>query len=304
MTRTEGAVPAPHGRRRHRPGRRRSVPSARLANIEAVPGYSAPTGAQAAKTAPLPIDAWYSLHPDSALTSALQTGDVAEVTFGADDRKLVADTTVPPYCWVALLEIEAGDGSQWRGTGWLAGPRLIMTAGHCVFMPAQGGWVQSVAVTLGAEPDGAGGVKRPFGTQTSSELRSVAGWVTSQDDQHDYGAVLLPESLDTSFGSFSWAALSDGRLGQATVNIDGYPADKPSDGQYFSARALSGVTPTALLYENATYGGDSGAPAYVDPDDRTVVGMHTRGLLTSNEAVRITDDVASAIDGWRTESGG
>ncbi len=88
------------------------------------------------------------------------------------------------------------------------------------------------------------------------------------------------------------------------VNIDGYPADKPSDGQFFSARALSDVTPTALLYQNATYGGDSGAPAYVDPDDRTVVGIHTRGLLTSNEAVRITSEVADNVAAWRQESDG
>ncbi len=279
------------------------MPTARLRKVEPLAGYTLPAPPPP-RVASIVPDAWYALHPDNALTDAWQNGDVPQVTFGADDRQPVSDTTVAPYRWVALLEIEAQDGSEWRATGWLAGPRLVVTAGHCVFMPAQQGWVQSVSVSLGAEPDGQGNVHVPFGTQTSSVLRSVAGWVSSQDDQRDYGAVILAESVNPAFGWFSWTSLTDDQLRGAVVNIDGYPADKPSDGQFFSARALSDVTPTALLYQNATYGGDSGAPAYVDPDDRTVVGIHTRGLLTSNEAVRITSEVADNVAAWRQESDG
>ncbi len=107
-------------RRRQPPGRRQRVPTARLRKVEPLAGYTLPAPPPP-RVASIVPDAWYALHPDNALTDAWQNGDVPQVTFGADDRQPVSDTTVAPYRWVALLEIEAQDGSRVAGdrlAGW------------------------------------------------------------------------------------------------------------------------------------------------------------------------------------------
>ena len=214
---------------------RRPAASDALCRLEPLSGYRLPAGSdRVTEETPLVFpDAWYALHPDAALQDVWRAGEVPELAFGADDRQKVPDTTLAPFRWIALLEIQAADGSQWRGSGWLAGPRLVITAGHCVHLPEQGGWATSIQVTLGAEPDPvSGAVARPFGVQTATRLRSVSAWVNGQDEQHDYGAIILDQPVYDGFGWFAWAALSDDELLHALVNIDGYPADKPNDGQY------------------------------------------------------------------------
>lgn len=221
-----------------------------------------------------------------------------ELIFGDDDRTQVTDTTTPPYCWIAFLEIDASDGTVWRGTGWLASPGAVITAGHCVYLSEHGGWASSIKVTPGFGTDEAGQPVTAVGSQVSQEFRSTQAWVTTQNEDWDYGAVLLPEPLSVDFGHFAFVVASDAELTQAVVNVDGYPGDKPPDSQWYCARELTAVNQRTLEYTIDTFGGDSGAPLYVDPTDRTVVGIHTQGLMASKGGIRITADVAANISTW------
>lgn len=232
-------------------------------------------------------------HPEAARA-------VMEVVIGFDDRLQVTPTLDYPWRCVCMLRATAADGSLWFGSGWLAGPRLVVTAGHVVHIAARGGWVREIEVIPGA--DGAG---RPFGSAISRRFRSVSGWVRDQDPGLDYGAILLPP--DAAFGAhlgyFGIASLDDGDLAGNTVQLSGYPADKPTGTNWHHAREIQRVEPKILYYDIDTAGGQSGAPVWTElGGNRYVVGIHSGGHVTGNSAVRLTDTVYDNIIAWNGET--
>ena len=62
-----------------------------------------------------------------------------ETVCGSDDRVQISPATAIPWRWNCELIITMGNGSTARGTGWLIGPRTVMTAGHVVFSAGAGG---------------------------------------------------------------------------------------------------------------------------------------------------------------------
>jgi V8-like Glu-specific endopeptidase len=100
------------------------------------------------------LDAWYAEFADPATIALVQqqpglSQTVAEVVIGRDDRVQITNTTAYPWRTICSLIITARDGSRWIGTGWLVGPRTVITAGHCVYMHKRGGWARSIEVIPG-----------------------------------------------------------------------------------------------------------------------------------------------------------
>jgi V8-like Glu-specific endopeptidase len=286
--------------------------------VESVPGYQ-PRLAEAgrfAEAAPLAdagpavvetgddgqplMDAWYAEFGDPSSTLARRgelTRVALEVVIGADDRTQITNTTIPPWRWICSLRITAGNGAQFIGTGWLVGARTVLTAGHCVYMHSQGGWVREIEVIPGRN-----GASRPFGSCRATAFRSVNGWIGSHDRDFDYGAILLPTThrYGDQLGIFGYAALSDADLLNLTLNLSGYPGDKPAGTQWFHARVASSVTPRTIVYNIDTAGGQSGSPVWRLRDgQRHAVGIHTNGALSGNSATRIIPEVAANIGLWK-----
>ena len=280
--------------------------------VEMVPGYEPPRRVEAALAADaLPVlvetgddgqpllDAWYAEFgdPASALAQDAALARAAlEVVLGADDRVQITSTTIPPWRWICSLRITAANGAQFIGTGWLVGPRTVMTAGHCVYMHSQGGWAREIEVAPGRN-----GASRPFGSARATVFRSVSGWVNSHDRNHDYGAILLPSThrFGDQLGIFGYAALSDAELLNLTLNLSGYPGDKPAGTQWFHSRVTSSVTPRTIVYNIDTAGGQSGSPVWrLQGGVRHAVGIHTNGALSGNSATRIIPEVAGNIAAW------
>jgi glutamyl endopeptidase len=280
--------------------------------VENVPGYLPPGEAAAFAADVLPeametgddgqplLDAWYAEFgdPASALAQDTRLARAAlEVVIGPDDRVQIGNTTVVPWRWICALRITAADGSQFIGTGWLVGARTVMTAGHCVFMHSHGGWAKEIEVVPGRN-----GATRPFGSCKAVSFRSVTGWVNSHDRDFDYGAILLPTThrFGDQLGIFGFAALSDAELMGLTLNLSGYPGDKPAGTQWFHSRVTSSVTPRTIVYNIDTAGGQSGSPVWrLQGGVRHAVGIHTNGALSGNSATRIVPDVANNIALWK-----
>lgn len=295
--------------------------------IEPVPGYrprrrlpfiseSAPaiSGADQNISEPIALDAWYAKSgrmiigallstTRALLQKASTTTEIWEMVIGSDDRKMIYPGGFPWRSICSLL-ITAADGSRWIGTGWLAGPGTVITAGHCVYIHERGGWVDSIEVIPGRN-----GNDRMYGSCFSSSFRSVRGWTEKQMQENDYGAIILPgDSMFGSHernGSFGYEVLSGEDMRGLTINISGYPADKlPPGTQWFHSRKISGVTPRTLLYDIDTAPGQSGAPVWrMNADKRYVVGIHTNGDLAGNSATRIVDSVYDNIARWVDEAG-
>jgi glutamyl endopeptidase len=266
-------------------------------------GVAAPANEQSS-LAELPLlDAWYAAYGHPAITALLRRPEiaatVADLTLDADDRTQISTTEAYPWRCICMLNITAADGSRWLGTGWLAGPRTVITAAHCVYLHRHGGWIRQVEVAPGQNGD-----LLPYGATIATSFRSVKGWARNQRRGYDYGAIILP--ADRAFGNllgyFGYMNPGDLDLQGARVNLAGYPCDRPRATQWRHARRLDYLTPRTLEYAVDTIGGQSGAPIWrLRNGAPYVVGIHANGDLFGNAATRINAPVFDNISTWKRE---
>lgn len=225
---------------------------------------------------------------------------MAEAIIGADDRVQITGTTAYPWRAIASLLITAADNSQWIGTGWFVSPRTLITAGHCVFIkgsgvPGRDGWVRRITVIPGRN-----GNAQPFGAAVSTSFRSVTGWTGSGNHEFDYGAIIIPTPMGDTVGTFGFASYPDADLMNRTVNIGGYPGDKPDGTLWYHSNRTTAVGPRKLFYLVDTMGGQSGAPVWrIVNGKRIAVAVHAYGGAAANHGTRINGNVIGNINGWK-----
>lgn len=265
--------------------------SADKGEIEAVKGFDASRALEGAADSESMAAAVADL-PDAATTVYMQPESVC----GSDDRVRITPATNIPWRWICKLFITFPDNARFVGTGWFIGPRTVMTAGHCVYSKANGGWAKSVEVVPGMDA-----ASRPYGSQVGTSFRSVLGWTVDSKPEFDYGAIILPNcDLGNRVGWFGFAALSDDSLKNLLVNTSGYPGDKPAGTQWFNAGQVSDVKERKIYYMVDTMGGQSGSPVwrYLN-GQRHAVGIHAYGGCP-NSATRITNEVFNNMMAWRS----
>ncbi|MCC2669715.1 MAG: family protease, partial [Armatimonadetes bacterium] len=236
-----------------------------------------------------------------------------DIIGSVDDRQRETNTRAYPYSAIAMLEITAGDGSRWVGTGWFVSPRTLITAGHCVFIRdfrpnGPGGWVQSIRVIPGCN----GLNNEPFGSVVATRFQTVTGWKNApqgdpEAEQFDYGAILLPANSPVTgvqVGTFGIGAFDDSDLHSSQLNLAGYPTDKPTHTLWYDVQGIRHATTRQVFYDLDTFRGQSGAPVYIALDNsRVAAAIHTYGTSSSsssNAGTRITEDVFNVIQSWKT----
>ncbi len=240
--------------------------------------------------------------PDIGRASFPDPTIVLETVHGPDNRRQITDgkTAKYPWCTNASLLITARDGSQWIGTGWFVSPRTLVTAGHCVYIknsgtPGRDGWVKNIQVMPGRD-----GNKRPFGSKTSTRFWSVNGWINSGDENYDYGAIILPGAFSPSPGTIGYAVYADPALLALTVNVAGYPGDKPPGTLWYDTKRVASVSASKVFYDIDTAGGQSGAAVYrIDNNGKRIgIAVHAYGGPTTNSGTRISTPVFTNIRNW------
>jgi glutamyl endopeptidase len=223
-----------------------------------------------------------------------------------DRRKQILETDLLPWRMLCALDIVSQNGLGYVGTGWFAGPRTVITAGHCVYDPVElGGWARQITVVPGRNGDAAS-----LGTANSSRFSTTDRWIEAQDADFDYAAIHLSEDLGNAVGSFGIGTLPDAELQNRLLNISGYPVS-PGNGkfQYFHANRVKAVTARRVFYDIDTMGGQSGSPVWTYLDNSTdpvVIGIHAYGVggvpaglnVVANSGPRILPEVLEVIRGW------
>ena len=219
---------------------------------------------------------------------------VAEVIIGDDDRAKVNETLAYPYSAICSLRIEAANGLDYVGSGWLVDPETVITAGHNLFMRKQGGWAKSIEVLPGRS-----GSHKPHSIMAKSAM-SVEGWTEDGIEANDYGAIRLEEPVSDQLGSFGFKVENQSELLSFNCHVVGFPSDKRGE-MWGHVRRLKSVADDILTYEIDTYGGNSGCPVFVAQDNEVfVIGIHNYGDLSGNSATRITNQVYDNIEKWKS----
>jgi glutamyl endopeptidase len=248
---------------------------------------------------------------DRPLRPSDEGGLGLETVLGLDERSRILETEQAPWRMVCALEIE-GPWGAFVGTGWFAGPRTLVTAGHCVYDRNQmGGWADKITVAPGRDGD-----EKPFGSFEADRFSTVDQWTQSQNPDFDIAAIHLARPLGEEHGWFAVGALTDEELKGYLVNVSGYPAEPGGGAQQWWARnRIREVTPRRIFYDVDTSGGQSGGPAYVYEREGVpplVVGIHAYGVggtpgsipMRVNSAPRIIPEVVQQIQAWVAEDGG
>jgi V8-like Glu-specific endopeptidase len=229
-----------------------------------------------------------------------------ETVIARDDRIRVVDSENYPWRMICSLEIR-GPGQNAIGTGWFAGPKTIITAGHCVFDTiALGGWAREIRIYPGRYDKNfpypqSDELTKPI---VSKNFETVQAWYEQQNSDYDYGVIHLDQPVGNETGWFAVAVKDDAALKDALVNVSGYPGDRDfGKFQYFHASRIQDVTQQRFFYDVDTFGGQSGAPAWIEIENNEpqVIGIHSYGVggsFTLNSATRITPEVFENIQRW------
>jgi len=216
-----------------------------------------------------------------------------------DERVPEVNTEAGPWSGVCQLVINMGGGRRAVGTGFLVSPTCVLTAGHCVHQGESGSFFESVEVIPGCR-----GNSKPFGSQTSSNLKATDAWKQAGVMAEDYGVIVLPREFGPNENGaipaiLSVAVLSDEALKSGSVYVSGYPADKAFGTQWSDADPVADVKPQRLFYNVDTYGGHSGSPVLFGGSRGPVVGVHNYGGC-NNKSTRVTDAVKKQVEVWVT----
>lgn len=226
-----------------------------------------------------------------------------ETVIGDDDRTKVPDASADPWRRICQLKMEGPRGAFF-GTGWFAGARTVITAGHCVhYKPFFRGWAEKITVTPGRNGD-----EMPMGQAVSTRFSTLDTWLARRDKDFDIGCIHLDEPLGDVAGILPFASLPDDDLAQRFVNIAGYPTDLDrATVQYHHGSSIGALTTQRLFYEADTVSGQSGAPVFIlENGAPVVIGIHAYGTpgtpremgLLANSAPRLTADVFAMIEAW------
>ncbi len=193
---------------------------------------------------------------------------------------------------VAFLEI---NGGMYTCSGTFIGPRVLLTAGHCLWGPDLGGFIESARVVPGKDS-----WDEPYGSEYAVTAWVNEGWVNSntEDLTWDWGLLILgSDTLGNSVGHYTVGVLQTPTLQSATFNpaIVGYPGDKSDATQWKGQKgAFLEIDNFLLFHDIDTFSGQSGSAVFRGADEM-VVGVHTNGTPTFNIAQRMDPEMLAYL---------
>lgn len=184
------------------------------------------------------------------------------------------------------------DEKRWC-TGTLIGKRTVATAGHCVHKGGGGddNWYDRTKFKI---YPGADGNTKPYGSCNAVQLWSVAGWIQNNDEEYDYGAIILDCTVGNQTGTFGFT--TEDPTNKPSI-LTGYPEDKSVATQWQSSDKVATTSSRQIFYLNDTIGGMSGSPVWYDKEGPYMIGIHakpphgTGNHNKYNHGVRITGPV-------------
>ncbi len=246
---------------------------------------------------------------------------------GSDERTQVLQTRDWPYRGIVkmymtfknVLNQETGTyrDRTFVGTGFMEGPNLMVTAGHCGYSDVTATYISGGIEHTEYEdnidnPRFPDIIKVYAGLNGSSERSSSyiyyaevsviniqKEYFETTSTNYDWCAMQLDRNLGNQTGYYG--KISNWYKNNASVYSYGYPGDKP-DTMWETHGELTGKNDYKYAYNFDTYGGQSGSPVFMTADDGSVYvcGIHTSGSKTTNYATRINSFIFHYLNSFVT----
>lgn len=223
---------------------------------------------------------------------------------GPDDRQRIQDTTasVMGRSTVMLTYVNSSGQPRHYCSGFMYGPDLVVTAGHCVYDQDRDLWYNT-AWNVVVWP-GRNGSEKPYGSCRAQKGYVADNWMSGRED-YDFGAFRIDCNVGNQTGWMGLYAASAAELNDQPLTIRGYPHDKAYGTQWWDTDYIGNVNPRRVFYNVDTYGGQSGSPAYNQNigncNSVCVLAIHAYGQGPDfyNSGTRITDNVINKLVTWR-----
>ncbi|WP_018655006.1 trypsin-like serine peptidase [Actinomadura flavalba] len=219
---------------------------------------------------------------------------------GPDGRTQITNTTTYPNSVNGRLTFTAPDGQTYICTAFLYDNDTVATSGHCVYTHDNAnnvhGWNSNFVFWPGRN-----GSSTPYGSCGWTNAYSVNGWINSQDPEYDYGAIKLNCTVGNATGwiGLRWQSAS---YNGTTVNISGYPGDKPANTLWQMNGTVASTSTRQLFYSIDTFGGQSGSAVRIPGCGAyCAVAVHSYGLYGGspyNRGTRITEPAFNNFTTW------
>ena len=206
--------------------------------------------------------------------------DVCDV----DNRIKVQNATSLPYKAICRLYITNQNEDRTVGTGWLAHPNKLYTAGHCVYNHKRGGWAKSIVVVPGKSGD-----SEPYGQYTASAIFTTSEWKNNESQRYDMGAIKL--SSNVTHNEFINPSIDYTNIG----TVSGYPTDKDNALYQYRMLDMVALKDGRYFYQIDTHGGQSGSPLL--KDNVNSVGIHNYGGC-DNKASALYQSFIDEVNRW------
>jgi len=241
----------------------------------------------------------------AAYSSPSSTGLLGQLptllnVIGTDERQRVSPTTGFPWRVIGKTFMRFPNDSSWVGSGALVDSFHVLTAGHVIYDPKEGGWAKEIEFVPGMD-----GNYAPFSSAWADvqKLYSLAGWVDSSDPDYDLGLITLDRNVGTIIGSLGlYVPKSLDYYPGRTFNLAGYPDDLAGGlGLYWAANVATRATDNVLFHVIDSSGGQSGSPIWQylsDTDLHQIVAVHTSGGTSENSGTRISAVRFDTIGSW------
>ena len=210
---------------------------------------------------------------------------------------------------VCSLRVELPDGTFRPGSGWLAGPRTIVTAGHTLFDRAAGGLAWRVMAT----PGPVNGDRLRTGLR-AREVRVAPQWEHRHDRRFDIGCIHLDEPIGHTYGWLRYRALDKANLIARNARVAGYPWRRDrGETLACDTTAIVGADEHRLRFAAPVDSGRSGGPVVMTEAFTKVplvVGVHDMGFDDLeplacdgwDQAMRISPQIQNLISKWVAEA--
>jgi V8-like Glu-specific endopeptidase len=254
--------------------------------------------------------------PEPSVTAVSANDPTQDLVFGTDTRMQVSSRVYPYSAIVRIITDNTAEFQSNRCTGTLISPRVVLTAGHCVYNTTKNKWLPAATVQTLLGFNGqelADSIK--VRASSGGRYHSLTCFTSAHDRECDVGVIRLDQPINAGrTGLIGWyfntkdSVWTDG----TPYWVSGYPGMVKSvsnQAQWSSGGPIMQAKTRSFRTQIDSSGGQSGEPLYykgcpfncngpflivgVDAHDITV-----NNVTKWNEAIRITPWLSNILATW------